>query len=127
MSGDEGHFAVSFASRLYGDLDVLAEGGEKVHETLDGKRTGAVAHQGRNVRLLDAENLAGFGLLEAAFFDEAVNLQRKLGFQELLFGMGETEVGKNISTTFFRPDRFSWSGSHVSSAFLCGGVPPQPG
>ena len=34
---DEGHFAVSFASGPYDDLHVLAEGGEKVHETLDGE------------------------------------------------------------------------------------------
>ena len=116
-----------FASGFHGDLDVLAEGGEKIHETLDGKGTGAVAHQDGNMRLLDAEDLASFGLLEAAFLDEAINLERKLGLQEFLFGMGETEVGKNISTTFLDPDRFSCSGSHVSSAFLCVGVRPQPG
>src|SRR5216683_2799665 len=125
--GHEGDFAVFLASGLHGDLYVLAEGGEKVHEALDGKGTGAIAHQGRNVRLLDAEDLAGFGLLKAAPFNEAVNLKRKLGFQELQFGMGETEIGKNISAAFFHPDWFSCSGSHVSSAFLCGGVPPQPG
>ena len=125
--GHEGDFAVFLASGLHGDLHVLAEGGEKVHEALDGKGTGAVAHQGRNVRLLDAEDLAGFGLLEAPFFDEAINMQRQRGFQELLFGMGETEVGKNISTAFLYFDRFSCSGSHVSSAFLCVGVRPQPG
>ena len=42
--GHEGNFAVFFASGFHGDLDVLAEGGEKIHETLDGKGTGAVAH-----------------------------------------------------------------------------------
>jgi len=61
--GHEGDFAVFLASGLHGDLHVLAEGSQKVHETLDGKGTGAVAHQNRNVRLLDAENLASFGLL----------------------------------------------------------------
>jgi len=29
-------------SGFHGDLDVLAEGGEKVHETFDGKGTGAL-------------------------------------------------------------------------------------
>jgi hypothetical protein len=111
------------AGGLHGDLDVLAEGGEKVHEALDGKGAGAVAHQGGDVRLLDAEDLASFGLLEAATFDEAVNLESKLSFQDLLFRMGEAEVGKDISTAFLCPDWFSYSGSHVSSAFLCGGVP----
>src|SRR6266851_3776625 len=35
--GDEGDFAVFLTSGLYGDLHVLAESGEKVHEALDGK------------------------------------------------------------------------------------------
>jgi len=62
--GHEGNFAVFLASGFHGDLDVLAEGGEKVHETFDGKGTGAVAHQDGNMRLLDAEDLASFCLLE---------------------------------------------------------------
>jgi len=74
----------------------LAVGREKVHETLDGKGAGAIAHQGRDVRLLDAEDFSSFGLLEAATFNEALNLKRHLRFQELLFGIGKTEVGKNI-------------------------------
>ena len=111
----------------HGDLDVLAEGGEEVHQAFDGKGAGAVAHQGGNVRLLDAEDLAGIGLLEAAFLDEAVDLEGKLGLQELLLGIRETKVGKNVSAAFFHSDWFSCSGSHVSSAFLCGGVPPRPG
>ena len=78
------------------------------------------------MRLLDAENLAGFSLLEAAFFDEAIDLQRKLGFQELLLGMWEAKIGKNIAAAFLHTDRCPCFGSHVSSPFLVGGVPPQP-
>src|SRR3981189_3992576 len=94
--GHEGNFAVFLASGFHGDLDVLAEGGEKVHETFDGKGTGAVAHQDGNMRLLDAEDLASFCLLEATLSNEAINLERKLGLQEFLLGMGEPEVAKNI-------------------------------
>jgi hypothetical protein len=118
---------VPLASRLHGDLDVLAKSGEKIHEAFDGEGASAIAHQGRDVRLFDAEDLASFRLLEAALLDEAVNLQGKLGFQEFLFGMRETEVCKNVSGAFFHPVWFSCSGSHVSSAFPCGGVRPQPG
>jgi len=110
--GDEGNLALSLTRGLHGDLDVLAEGGEKVHETLNGKGTGAIAHQGGNVRLIDAENLAGFSLLEAAFFDEAVDLQSKLGFQELLLGMREAKVGKNIAAALLDANGFSCSGRH---------------
>src|SRR5690242_5407235 len=95
-SGDEGNLALSFPRGLYGDLYVLAEGGEKVHETLHGKRAGAIAHQGGNVRVFDAEDLPGFSLLEAAFFDEAVDLQSKLGFQELLLGCGRSRSAKAL-------------------------------
>src|SRR2546425_1137304 len=119
LLGDEGDFAVFLASGLYGDLHVLAESGEKVHEALGGKGAGPIAHQGRDMRLLNAENLAGIGLLEAPFFDEAVNLKREPRFQELLLGMGQTEVGKNVAAAFLHLYGPFGSRSHVSSAFLC--------
>jgi hypothetical protein len=65
LSRHHGHFAVLLARGPYDDLHVLPERGEEVHEAFDGKGAGAVAHQCRNVRLLDAENLSGFPLLEA--------------------------------------------------------------
>jgi len=109
-SGNHGHFAVWLARGPDGDLYILPKGSEKVHEALDGKGTRAVAHQGRDVRLLDAQDLSGFGLCEAASFPEAaalhqaVNLQRELGFQKLLFWMGKAQVSKNISTAFLYSD-----------------------
>ena len=82
------------------ELHVLAEGGEEVHEALDGKGTGAVAHQGRNVRLLNAEDLASFGLLEAATFNEVVNPKGKLGLQEFLFWWGRPRSAKTFPLLF---------------------------
>jgi hypothetical protein len=52
------------------------------------------------MRLLDAENLSGFRLLEAAPLDEAVDLQSELGLQQFPFGMRRAEVGEDISTAF---------------------------
>lgn len=78
---DHGYFAVRLARGLYDDLHVLAKRGEEFHEAFDGEGAGAVAHQCRNVRLLDAENLSRFRLLEAASLDEAVDLQREPGLQ----------------------------------------------
>ena len=109
------------------DLNVLAKSGEKVHEAFDGKGTGTIAHQGRDVRLLNAENLPGFGLLEAAFFNEAVNLQRQSGFQELLFGVRETEISKDIASAFVCSGGSLCSHSHFSFAFLCEVVRLRPG
>jgi len=54
------------------------------------------------MRLLDTEDNSRFSLLEAALLDEAVNLQSELGFQKLLFWMGKTEVGEDISDAFLR-------------------------
>lgn len=39
----DGHFAVWLAGGFYDDFDVLAEGGEEVHEAFDGEGAGAVA------------------------------------------------------------------------------------
>src|ERR1700690_220531 len=78
---NHGHFAVWLAGGLYDDLHVLAKRGEELHEAFDGEGAGTVAHQCRNVRLLDAENLSGFRLLEPALLDEAVDLQGEPGLQ----------------------------------------------
>jgi hypothetical protein len=66
---------VGLARWPYDDFHVLPERGEEVHEAFDGKSPGAVAHQCGDMRLLDAENLSGFCLLEAAPLDEAVDLK----------------------------------------------------
>src|SRR5436309_1990054 len=124
---DEGDLALFLAGGPDDDLNVLAKSGEKVHKAFDGKGTCAIAHQGRDVRLLDAENLPGFGLLEAAFFYEAVNLQGQPGFQELLFGVRETEISKDIPGAFLRAGGSFCSHSHFSFAFLREAVRLRPG
>jgi hypothetical protein len=51
---------MGLARRPDGDLDVLSEGAEKVHEAFHGEGAGAVAHQSQHVGLFDPQNLAGF-------------------------------------------------------------------
>ena len=46
---------MGLARRLYDDFHVLAKGGEEVHEAFNRKGACAIAHQRRDVRLLDAE------------------------------------------------------------------------
>ena len=53
------NFAVSPTRWPYGDLNVLAERDKKRNQPLDGKCPGLSAHQGRDMRLLDAKNLTG--------------------------------------------------------------------
>jgi hypothetical protein len=124
--GDERYFAVFLACGLEGNFHVPAQSGEKVHEAFDGKGTRPIAQQGRNVRLFDAQNLSSFGLLEATLFNDAVDLQRELCFQKLLFGVGQTEVSKNIPTASLCPDGSLRLRSHVSSAFPCGAARLRP-
>lgn len=85
----------------YGDLHILSKGGKKIHETLDGEGAGAVSHQGRDVGLLEAENLPSLGLGEAALLDDPLNLQRESRLQKLLFRMGKAEVGEHIPAALF--------------------------
>jgi len=117
-----------------GDLDVLSQSGEEVHKAFDGERARAIAHQCRDVRLFDAENLAGFGLGNAPPFDETVDLQREFGFQQFLLRMRQAEIGKNVAAAFLHADPlcsclFQTVGplrsfGHVNSAFP--GVVVQP-
>lgn len=65
------------AGRADGNLDVLAQIGQELHQTLDREHPRAVAHQRGDVRLLDAEDRAGLRLGEAARPDERVDLQRQ--------------------------------------------------
>jgi hypothetical protein len=90
----------------HGDFDVLPQRGEEFQETLNGERSGAVAHQRRDMRLLDAENLARFGLRDATLLDEAVDLYREPGLQQLLLWMGKAEIVKNVPAAFLHCDRF---------------------
>src|SRR5450755_4799672 len=69
----EENCAVLLAGRPHGDLHVLAEGGQKVHEPLDREVAGLPTHQTGNVRLPDAQNRAGLGLCESPILDQPVD------------------------------------------------------
>lgn len=84
--------------RTNGYLNILSQGSEKLHQALDGERSRAITHQRRDVRLLDAKYFAGLGLCNTESPYETVYLQRKLGFQQLLFRMWQAKVRENVST-----------------------------
>ena len=63
---DYGKLPVMLARGPYCDFDILAEGGQKIHQTLDGKDSGLAAHQPGDVRLRDAEQYPRPGLGEIA-------------------------------------------------------------
>jgi hypothetical protein len=75
------------------------------------------------VRLLYTQNFPGLGLGETAFFDEAINLQGKAGFELLARGIGKAEVSKDVAAAFFDPDFGApFHFFHFSCAFLCNPV-----
>jgi hypothetical protein len=109
-----------------GDLHVLAQCRQKLHKASDGKVTGAVPHQQRDLRLLHAENFGDLDLCHAAVLKDCIDLQRELRFEQFLFGIGKAKVCEHVSAAlgymshafgcFFR------FGFHLSFAFLCGPV-----
>src|SRR3972149_7431702 len=117
LCDDKGHFATALACRPDGDLNVLAQGHEKVHQPFNREGPRLAAHEARDVRLLNTQNFTGLGLGEAAFFDEAINLQGEAGFELPPLGIGKAEIGKNIAAAFFDPDL--GVPFHFSCAVLC--------
>src|SRR5258708_33282590 len=53
-----------------GNLHILSLRCEELHEAFHGKGSGAVAHERRDVGLLDTQDLSSFGLLKAASFNK---------------------------------------------------------
>jgi hypothetical protein len=122
-----------FARRPDGNLDILAESGEEIHKPFHRKRSRTIAHERRNMRLLDAKNLSGFGLRDTALPDQPVDLQRKLRLEQLLLGIGQAKIGKYIPAAFLtagplqgRRASVEFFLLHISSAFADANAPLQP-
>lgn len=107
-----------FVRRSNDDLHVSPECGQKIHQTLDRKRSGPVAHEQRNMRLFDAQQFASFGLGDAALLDQLVDFERELGLQQFLLRVGQAEIGENIVAAPLNTHplrrRFSYTSSLLS-------------
>ena len=68
----DGHLAALLARRSDRDFHILTERRQEFHETPHGEAPGTIAHEQRDVRLLDAQHPAGFGLRHSALLDDAV-------------------------------------------------------
>src|ERR1035438_3163307 len=73
----EGNSAMFLAGWPHGNFNVLAEGGQKVHEPFDGEVAGLPTHQTGNMRLPDAQDRACLCLCESPILDQPVDLERK--------------------------------------------------
>src|SRR5258708_42683 len=54
----------------HGNLHILSQQSEKLHEAFHGQGSRAVAHERRNVGLLDTQDFSSFGLLKAPSFNK---------------------------------------------------------
>ena len=71
----------------------------KLDQTADGKIASAVAHQGGNVELLDAEDCTGTRLGQSALLDDLIDSQSELGLQQFLLWIWQTEISEDIAAT----------------------------
>jgi hypothetical protein len=78
------------------------------------KIAGAVAHQRRDVRLLDAEDFARLRLRQAARLHDPVDLQREPRLEQFLFRIGQTEIGEHVAAALLDAN---FPLAHVNSAF----------
>jgi hypothetical protein len=60
-----------------GDFDVLAESREELHEASNREVSRAVAHQQRDLRLLNAEDFGDLDLGHAAVLEDRIDLRRR--------------------------------------------------
>lgn len=96
LSPNDRHLACRLPGRLDSDLHVLSERRQEFHQPPNREIAGAVAHQRGHVRLLDAQNLAGMRLGEAARLDDLVDLQRQLALSNSCSGFGRSRSAKKL-------------------------------
>jgi len=94
----------------HSNLDILPQRGEKFHKALYRKAARTVAHECRDVRLLDAQDFSSLGLLEAPRLNKPVNLQRQPRLQKLLPRMRVEKILHQ--TALIRKRIFSGPGRH---------------
>src|SRR5215813_7225536 len=93
------------AGRLDRDLDVLSQRRQEFNQTANGKIPRAIAHQSRDVRLLDPENSPSVGLRQSATLDNLVNLKRQASLEHFLLRIGQTKVRKDVAGIRMSADR----------------------
>ena len=81
-------------------FDVLPEADQKLEQPSNRKASRAIAHQEGDVGLLDAERRRRLALRHAPLPDDAVNPEREAGLNQLLLGVGQAEIGKDIGAAF---------------------------
>ena len=104
-----------------GDFNIPAQSSEEFQKASNREVARAVPHQQRDLRLLDAEDFGDLDLCHAAVLQDAINLQSELRLEQFLLGIGEAEIGKDVSAAFGHAGnaaaRFWFFRFHFSYAF----------
>lgn len=87
--------------RFNHNLDVLIECHQKSQQAFDRELAELAAQHLRYIGLADSEQVSGFHLLKAALLKDRVNLEYKLRFDQVLFGVGYAEVLKHVAASGF--------------------------
>jgi hypothetical protein len=87
---------ISATVRLDDDFNILIEGHEEPQQAFDGERPEIAAEHFRDIGLLDAEQIGGRGLFQTALFHDAVDLEDKLGLDQMLIGVLHTEILEHV-------------------------------
>src|ERR1044071_1104170 len=72
-------------------------GAVRNHQPADREVAGAVAHQRRAMRLLDAEHLTRLALRQPARLDDLVDVQCEPRLEQFLLRVRQAEVGEHVA------------------------------
>src|SRR5690349_7001971 len=78
------------------DDDVAPQTRGEADQPLDGELSEPAAHQGGDLRLVDAEAPGGLNLRELRGPDQATDLVCQLGLGKAVAGVGKPEVGEDV-------------------------------
>jgi hypothetical protein len=79
-----------------GDLDVLAENRQKLHQPSNRHGYRPAAHQRRDLGLCRAKQLGGLGLGELLLLDQLIDLYSELGLEEFLLRIRRPRSAKTL-------------------------------
>ena len=80
---------------------------------------GTVAHQRRDMRLLDPKYSTRLSLREVAIFDNAIDLQREIGFNWSCSGLTKPISAKTVPLLFSKVMRFLFLIAIINCSFPC--------
>src|SRR6266567_1519268 len=89
------------AVRPYDDLDIMIERHQEPQQALHRKLPEFAAQHFGNVRLRDAEQLAGLDLFQLPILEDGVDFVDELRLDQMLLGVRQAEVFEDIAAAGF--------------------------